>query len=129
MTKFGRLTGKPFNCQFNLNVSMKLLKTFFVYKYKLSIALLYLADMFINKHKTKLNVLFTERFWIQTEFTTLFEGMSPQDLSKCPQKFYFVGKKTWRPILYKFIHCHVHVACLNNIFHPSNSKIEVDWSH
>ena len=41
---------------------MKLLKTFFVYKYKLSIALLYIADMFINKHKTKLNVLFTERF-------------------------------------------------------------------
>ena len=97
--RFGRFTGKTFNCQFNLNVSMKLLKTFFVYKCELSIASLYLADMFINRHKTKLNGLFTERFWIQKEFTTLFEGMSPQELSKCPRKFYFVGKKTWWLIL------------------------------
>ena len=33
--RFGRFTGKAFNCQFNLNVSlMKLLKTFYVYKCK-----------------------------------------------------------------------------------------------
>ena len=32
--RFGRFTGKAFNCQFNLNVLMKLLKTFYVYKCK-----------------------------------------------------------------------------------------------
>ena len=98
---FGRFTGDAFNSQFNLNVSMKLLKTFFVYKCKLSLALLYLADMFINKHKSKLNGFFTERFWIEKEFTTFFDGMSPQELNKCPDaKFYFVAKKTWWPIHY-----------------------------
>ena len=60
--RFGRFTGEAFNSQFNLNVSIKLLKTFFVYKCKLSLALIYLADMFINKHKSKLNGLFTEQF-------------------------------------------------------------------
>ena len=49
--------------------------------------------MFINKHKTKVNGLFTERFSIQKEFTTFFEGMSPQEPSKCPQKFYLLVRK------------------------------------
>ena len=28
---------------------------------------------------------------------TLIAGMSPQQLKKCPWKFYFVCKKMWRP--------------------------------
>ena len=28
---------------------------------------------------------------------TFLEGMSPQQLNKCPRKFYLVGKKTRRP--------------------------------
>ena len=149
--RFGRFTGEAFNSQFNLNVSIKLLKTFFVYKCKLSLALIYLADMFINKHKSKLNGLFTEQFWKQKEFTTFFEGMSTQELNKCPRKFYFVATKTWRPIHYlrakiEIIDSNIwvenHHFCaqlsqcfgiytkklfmvisLNTIFHPSNSKI------
>ena len=37
---------------FDLNLWMKSVKTFFVYKHKLSLALRYLADMFINKSQT-----------------------------------------------------------------------------
>ena len=61
VTKFGLevLTGKAF-CLFDLNLSIKPVKTFFVYKCKLSLslALLYLVDLFINKLKTKFNNLF-----------------------------------------------------------------------
>ena len=43
-----------------LNLSIKPVKKFFVYKCKLSLslALLYLVDLFINKLKTKFNNLF-----------------------------------------------------------------------
>ena len=47
-------------CLFDLNLSIKPVKKFFVYKCKLSLslALLYLVDLFINKLKTKFNNLF-----------------------------------------------------------------------
>ena len=67
-------------CLFNLNLSMKPMKKFFVYECKLVLALLYLTDTFINK--------LTEWFQIQKEVTTPFEGMFPQGLSKCLQKFF-----------------------------------------
>ena len=45
---------------FDLNLSIKPVKRFFVYKCKLSLslALLYLVDLFINKLKTKFSNLF-----------------------------------------------------------------------
>ena len=62
VTKFGLevLTGKAF-CLFHLNLSIKPVKKFFVYKCKLSLSLaglLYLVDLFINKLKTTFNNLF-----------------------------------------------------------------------
>ena len=61
VTKFGLevLTGKAFRL-FDLNLSIKPVKKFFVYKCKLSLslALLYLVDLFINKLKTKFNNIF-----------------------------------------------------------------------
>ena len=39
-------------CLFDLKLSMKVVKRFFVYKCKFSFVLPYLADMFINKLKT-----------------------------------------------------------------------------
>ena len=49
-------------CLFDLNLSIKAVKNFFVYKCKLSLslALLYLVDLFINKLKTKFNNLFLQ---------------------------------------------------------------------
>ena len=38
-------------CLFDLKLSMKMVKRFFVYKCKFNLALLYLADMFVNKLK------------------------------------------------------------------------------
>ena len=62
VTKFGLavLTGKALS--FDLNLSIKPLKKFFVYKCKLSLSLasLYLVDLLINKLKTKFNNSFTE---------------------------------------------------------------------
>ena len=65
VTKFGLevLTGKAlsFCGLFDLNLSIKPVKKFFVYKCKLSLslALLYLGDLFINTPlKTKINNLF-----------------------------------------------------------------------
>ena len=61
--KFGLeiLTGIKL-CLFDLNLSIKSVKKFFVYKCKLSLslALLYFVDLFINKLKTKFNRPFTE---------------------------------------------------------------------
>ena len=45
-------------CLLDLNLSIKPVQKFFVYKCKLSLALLYLVDLFINKLKTKFNNLF-----------------------------------------------------------------------
>ena len=54
VTKFGLevLTGKAF-CLFDLNLSIKPVKKFFIYKCKLSLslALFYLVDLFIDKLK------------------------------------------------------------------------------
>ena len=49
-------------CLFDLNLSIKAVKNFLVYKCKLnlSLALLYLVDLFINKLKTKFNNLFLQ---------------------------------------------------------------------
>ena len=49
-------------CLFDLNLSTKPAKKFFVYKCKLSLslALLYLVDLFINKLKTKFSNLFLQ---------------------------------------------------------------------
>ena len=59
--KFGLeiLTGIKL-CLFDLNLSIKPVKKFFVYKCKLSLsrALLFLVDLFINELKTKFNRLF-----------------------------------------------------------------------
>ena len=60
VTKFGLevLTGKALF--FDVHLSIKPVKKFFVHKCKLSLslALLYLVDLFINKLKTKFNNLF-----------------------------------------------------------------------
>ena len=55
---FGSLTRKALS--FLLELSVKPVKKFFVYKYKLglSLALLYLVYLIINKLKTKFNNLF-----------------------------------------------------------------------
>ena len=61
VTKLGLevLTGRGF-CLFDLNLSIKPVKKFFIYKCKLSLSLglLYLVDLFINKLKTTFNNLF-----------------------------------------------------------------------
>ena len=68
VTKFGLdvLTGKALSFQFDLNLSIKPVKKFFVYKCKLSLrlTLLYLVHLLINKLKTKFNNIyfFTEWF-------------------------------------------------------------------
>ena len=60
MTKFGLEILKGKALSFDLDLSIKPVKKFFVYKCKLSLslALLYLVDLFINKLKTKFNNLF-----------------------------------------------------------------------
>ena len=60
VTKFGLEVLTVKLCLFYLNLSIKPVKKFFVYKCKLSLslALLYLLDLFINKLKTKFNNLF-----------------------------------------------------------------------
>ena len=73
------------------------MKKFFVYKCKLSLslALLYLVDLFINKLKTKFNNLFYRMILnakrIHSSFN--FKEISPQELNKCLQKFYFRQEK------------------------------------
>ena len=61
VTKFGLevLTGKAF-CLFDLDLSIKPVKKFFVYKCKLSLSLglLYLVDLFINKLNTFNNLFY-----------------------------------------------------------------------
>ena len=51
--RFGSF-GKALSFQFDLNLSIKPVKKFFVYKCKLSVSLL-LVDLLINKLKTKFN--------------------------------------------------------------------------
>ena len=80
VTKFGLevLTVKP--CLFDLNLSIKPVKKFFVYKCKLlSLALLYYVDLFINKLKTRFNNLF-----LQNDFK--YKKKSLLLLTKFPRK-------------------------------------------
>ena len=60
VTKFGWKFKQVKLCLFDLNLLIKPVKKFFVYKCKLrlSLALPYLVDLFINKLKTKFNNLF-----------------------------------------------------------------------
>ena len=61
MAKFGLRVSTGIKPRlFDLNLSIKPVKKFFVYKCKLrlSLVLLYLVDLFINKLKTKFNRLF-----------------------------------------------------------------------
>ena len=60
MPKFGLEVLTFEVCLFDLNLSIKPVKKFFVYKCKFrsSLSLLYLVDLFINKLKTKLTNLF-----------------------------------------------------------------------
>ena len=100
VTKFGLevLTGKAF-CLFDLNLSIKLVKKFFVYKSKLSLSLvlLYLVDLFINKLKTKFHNLFyrmilnTKR--IHNSYGRNFHARAKQ----MPSKVLFVGNRKRRP--------------------------------
>ena len=92
-------------CLFDLNLSIKLVKRFFVYKCKLrlSLALLYVVDLFINKLKTKFNnllyrmILNTKR--IHNSFWTNFPARAKQ----MPSKVLFVGKRKRRQR--PFDHC------------------------
>ena len=81
VTKFGLevLTGKAF-CVFDLNLSIKPVKKFFVYKCKLSLslALLYLVDLFINKLKTKLNNLFLQNYFKYKKNSQLLSKKLPR---------------------------------------------------
>ena len=77
--KEGKGKGKAF--LFDLNLSIKPVKKFFVYKCKLSLslALLYLVDLFINKLKTKFNNLFLQNDFKYKKNSQLF-------LKKFPHK-------------------------------------------
>ena len=81
VTKFGLevLTGKAF-CLFDLNLSIKPVKKFFVYECKLSLsfALLYLVDLFINKLKTKFNNLFLQNYFKYKKNSQLLSKKLPR---------------------------------------------------
>ena len=52
---------------------------------KLKSCVTYLVDLFINKLQTKFNNLFYRMILNRREFSTPFEEISPQELSKCLQ--------------------------------------------
>ena len=86
--KEGKGKGKAF--LFDLNLSIKPVKKFFVYKCKLSLSheLLYSVDLFKNKLKTKFNNLFY-RMILNTK-----RQISPQELNKYLKKFYLSARKS-----------------------------------
>ena len=61
--QFGGFNRRAF-CLFDLNLSIKQVKKFFIYEYKLSLslALLFFVDLVINKLKLNLITFFRERF-------------------------------------------------------------------
>ena len=77
-------------CLFDLNLSIKLAKKFFVYaRLELNLHLqLYLVDLFINKLKTKFNNLF------YTMILNTKRKIIPQELNKCLQTFYLSARKS-----------------------------------
>ena len=92
-------------CLFDLNLWLKPVKKFFVYKCKLSLslALLYLVDFFINKLKTKFNDL-SYRMILNTKRShNSFWRNFPATAKQMPSKVLFVGKK--KPQQRPFGHC------------------------
>ena len=87
------LTGKTLT--FDLNLSIKPAKNFFVYKCKLSLsfALLYLVELFINKRKTKFNNLFYKMILNTKRIHNSFSGNFPARAKQMPSKVLFVGRK------------------------------------
>ena len=88
-----------------LNLSIKPVKKFFVYKCKfsLSLGLLYLVDLFINKLKTKFNNPFYRMILNRKRINNSFLKNVPARAKKMPSKVLFVGKKKLRP--QPFGHC------------------------
>ena len=83
-----------------LNLSIKPVKKFFVYKCKLSLlslALHYLVDLFINKLKTKFNNPFYRMILNRKRINNSFLKNVPARAKKMPSKVLFVGKKKLRP--------------------------------
>ena len=92
-------------CLFDLNLSIKPAKTFFVYKCKFccSLALLYLVYLFISKLKTKFNNLFYRMILNTKRIHNSFWRNFPARAKQMPSKVLFVGKKKRRPR--QFSHC------------------------
>ena len=87
-------------CLFDLNLSIKPVKKFFVYKRKLSLslALLYLGDLFINTPlKTKINNLFYRMILNTKTIHNSFWRNFPARAKQTPPKVLFVAKKKRRP--------------------------------
>ena len=83
-----------------LNLSIKPVKKFFVYKCKLSLlslALLYLVDLFKNKLKTKFNNPFYRMIFNRKRINNSFLKNVPARAKQMPSKVLFVGKKKLRP--------------------------------
>ena len=87
------LTGKALS--FDLNLSMKQVKKFFVYKCKLSLrlVLLYLVDLFINKLKTKFNNLFYRMILNTKRIHKSFRRNFPTKPKQMLQKYYLSARK------------------------------------
>ena len=92
-------------CRFDLNLSIKPMKNFFVYicKLSLSLALLYLVDSFINKLKTKFNNLFYRMILNTKRIHNSFWRNFPARAKQMPSKVSFVGEKKRRT--QPFGHC------------------------
>ena len=92
-------------CLFDLNLSIKPVKKFFVYKCKLSLslALLYLVDLFINRLKMKFNNLFYRMILNTKIIHNSFWRNFPARAKQMPLKVLFVWKKKRRPR--PFGHC------------------------
>ena len=100
-------------CLFDLNLLMKPMKNFFVYKCKLSLALLYLADMFVFNLNTKFNSFFTE--WLQIKKPRIHNSFwrnFPTIAKQMPSKVLFVSKKTRQPPLAtsNSVNCHWNIV-------------------
>ena len=90
-------------CLLDLNLSIKPVQRFFVYKCKLSLALLYLVDLFINKLKTKFNNLFYRMILNTKRIHNSFWRNFPARAKQTPSKVLFVAMKKRRPR--PFGHC------------------------
>ena len=104
-------------CLFDLNLSMKLVKKFSVYKCKLSLslALPYLAELVI--------VFFLQNGFkykrIHNSFWRNFPERAAERAKQIPSKVLFVGKKTRRP----FGHCAPTIQYQSSFVHSVGSTI------